>query len=198
MLISVACHQFPPFFLVSMVLWNYKSLFPTVLFRSALSSWGRLHIGSRRGGRVAFWNRSGSYEGGGCEIEAMEVGSSRPQAERGAFSLGTAWPCVPRPPPEVRPAARLWRLAKTRKKGKTWDEREKENEKEKRSDHPPQICLTSYCHEGGSGPSFYFLILSVSTWDKSLLCDDTMFPYNHIHLIGVIIQKNKNKTTGED
>ncbi len=47
----------------------------------------------------------------------------------------------------------------------------------------------SYCHKGGSGSYFYFVILSVSTWDRSLLCDDPMCPYNHVHLIGVIIQK---------
>ncbi len=88
MLISVACHQFPPFFLVSMVLWNYKSIFPTVLFRSALYSWGRLPIGSRRGGRVTFWSRSGSYEGGGCEIDAIGGGERQTSGPEGGFHPG--------------------------------------------------------------------------------------------------------------
>lgn len=198
MLISVACHQFPPFFLVSMVLWNYKSLFPTVLFRSALSSWGRLHIGSRRGGkgrilkslrklwRWRLWDRG---YGGGEQHTSGREGGFLP-----GHGLTLCSPTTSRS--ETRGTSVKISQNKEERKDVGW--KRKRKWKRKRSDHPPQICLTSYCHEGGSGPSFYFLILSVSTWDKSLLCDDTMCPYNHIHLIGVIIQKNKNKTTGED
>lgn len=159
MLISVACHQFPPFFLVSMVLWNYKSHFPKVLFRSALYSWGRLPIGSWRGGRVAFWNSSGSYEGSGCEMEAMEVGSGGPHPQRGALTLGMVWPGVPRPPPEVRAAARLWRSAKTRKKGKAWDKREKEKEKEKEATTLPKSASPPAVREEAVGHLFFFFLL---------------------------------------